>query len=122
MKTTKLWLTTIATLLCSLTASAHDFEVDGIYYTITSSADLTVEVTYRGNYYYSVDNEYSGAVTIPSTVTYNNKTYRVTSIGSSAFWDCSSLREVINFSNLNIKKGSDSHGYVARYAKKVVQR
>ena len=45
----------------------------------------------------------------------------VTSIGSSAFYNCSSLREVINFSNLNIKKGSDSHGYVARYAKKVVK-
>ena len=68
MRTIKLWLTTIATLLCSLTASAHDFEVDGIYY-ITSSADLTVEVTYRGSSSSSYSNEYSGAVTIPSTVT-----------------------------------------------------
>ena len=91
MRTIKLWLTTIATLLCSLTANAYDFEVGGIYYTITSSADLTVEVTYRGNHPDHYSNEYSGAVTIPSTVTYNtynsynSKTYRVTSIGSRAF-------------------------------------
>ena len=94
MKQTRLWLTTIATLLCSLTASAHDFEVGGIYYNIASSTDLTVEVTYRGNYSDSYSNEYSGAVTIPSTVTYNGETYRVTSIGYSAFWDCSSLTAI----------------------------
>ena len=94
MKQTKLWLTTITTLLCSLTANAHDFEVGGIYYRITSSADLTVEVTYRGNYSDSYSNEYSGAVTIPSTVTYNSKTYSVTSIGIGAFYDCSSLTSI----------------------------
>ena len=39
-------------LLCiiSLSASAHDFEVDGIYYNITSNENMTVEVTYRGYY------------------------------------------------------------------------
>ena len=93
MKTIKLWLTTIATLLCSLTANAHDFEVGGIYYSITSSADLTVAVTYRGidyrDYY-----EYSGAVTIPSTVTYNSKTYSVTSIGDRAFYGCIILTSI----------------------------
>ncbi len=94
MKTIKLWLTAIATLLCSLTANAHDFEVGGIYYKITSSADLTVEVTYRGSSYDGYDNEYSGAVTIPSTVTYNSKTYSVTSIGSQAFRYCSSLASI----------------------------
>ena len=94
MKQTKLWLATIAALLCSLTASAHDFEVGGIYYKITSSADLTVEVTYRGSYYNSYSNEYSGAVTLPSTVTYNSKTYSVTSIGSSVFCGCSSLTAI----------------------------
>ena len=33
-------------LLCSVTASAK-FEVGGIYYNVTSEADLTVEVTYK---------------------------------------------------------------------------
>ena len=83
-------------LLCiaSLSTSAHSFEVDGIFYAITSSTDLTVEVTYRGSYYDSYYNEYSGQVTIPETVAYNAKTYRVTSIGSSAFSGCSSLTAV----------------------------
>ena len=83
-------------LLCiaSLTASAHDFEVDGIYYNITSSTDLTVAVTYKGDYYYYYDNEYSGQVTIPQTVAYNAKTYRVTSIGEAAFAWCRGLTAV----------------------------
>ena len=49
MKQTKLWLTTIAMLLCSLAANAHDFEVEGIYYNISSSTNLTVAVTHRGD-------------------------------------------------------------------------
>ncbi|MBR6319506.1 MAG: leucine-rich repeat protein [Prevotella sp.] len=83
-------------LLCiaSLTASAHDFTMGGIYYNITSSTDLTVAVTYRGYYYDSFSNEYSGQVTIPETVAYNGNTYRVTSIGNRAFHGCSSLTAV----------------------------
>jgi len=94
MKQTKLWLTTIAVLLCSLAASAHDFEVGGIYYNIKSTTDLTVAVTYGGSSYDSYSNEYSGAVTIPETVTYNNNTYSVTSIGYGAFYGCSSLTAI----------------------------
>ena len=90
MKNKKLWLITIAALLCSLTVSAHDFEVGGIYYDIISETDLTVEVTYDSNNF----REYSGAVTIPSTVTYNGKTYRVTGIGSNAFNGCRSLTSI----------------------------
>ena len=93
MKTIRLWLATIATLLCSLTASAHDFEVDGIYYNITSSTDLTVSVTYQGSS--SGDyNEYTGTISIPEAVTYNSNTYQVTSIGSSAFRLCNSLSSI----------------------------
>ena len=33
-------------LICSSVATAHDFEVDGIYYNITDEADRTVAVTY----------------------------------------------------------------------------
>ena len=83
-------------LLISMVASvalAHDFEVDGIYYEITSSADLTVAVSYKGNYYsYSV--EYYGNVTIPSSVSYNSKTYSVTSIADHAFSGCTGLTSV----------------------------
>ena len=94
MRKTKHWLMTIAALLCSFTASAHEFEVGGIYYSITSSLDLTVAVTFKGDSYDSYSDEYSGAVTIPSTVTYNSKTYSVTSIGDYAFFYCSRLTSI----------------------------
>ena len=82
-------------LMTAMLSFAHDFEADGIYYKITSSsAPYTVAVTYRGTYYYSYSNEYTEAVTIPATVTYNGKTYSVTSIGSYAFWNCSGLTSI----------------------------
>lgn len=94
MKTIKTWLVTIAALLCSITASAHSFEIDGIYYNVTSSTDYTVAVTYRGSTGGEYTNEYSGAVIIPSSVTYNGKIYSVTSIGELAFFNCSSLTAI----------------------------
>ncbi len=78
----------------SVLAHAHDFEVDGIYYNITSSTNRTVEVTYRGSSYTAYSNEYSGSVSIPSSVTYNNNTYAVTSIGEWAFYNCSTSMTV----------------------------
>ena len=81
-------------LLCCMSVSAHDFEVDGIYYNITSQADNTVAVTYRGDFSDSYSNEYSGEVKIPESVTYSGNTYSVTSIGNSAFRGCSSLTSV----------------------------
>ena len=44
MKIFKTYLITIAALLCCVTVNAADFEVDGIYYNITSSAYMEVEV------------------------------------------------------------------------------
>lgn len=81
--------------LMAMGVNAHDFEVNGIYYRITSSSEnSTVSVTYKGDSYSSYSNEYYGVVTIPSTVTYNNNTYNVTSIGFTAFADCSDLTSV----------------------------
>ena len=66
----------------------YDFVADGIYYNITGSN--TVEVTYgqecggEGFWYYNRDC-YFGDIIIPSSVTYENKTYRVTAIGAHAF-------------------------------------
>lgn len=79
MKQTKFLLTTIAVLLGSVMANAYDFEVDGIYYNILSSTDLTAEVTYG-------DNKYTGDVIIPSTVNYKSRDIAVIAIGDSAFF------------------------------------
>ena len=89
----RLFLLFFSALLCTA-VSAHDFEVDGIYYDIISSSDLTVAVTYKGGDYDSYSNEYSGEVVIPEKVTYNSKEYSVTSIGSYAFRSCSELKSV----------------------------
>ena len=87
-------LLVLAAMLCSSPLFAHDFEVGGIYYNITSNADLTVAVTFKGDYYDSFTNEYSGTVTIPESVTYNEKTYSVTSIGYAAFYNCYHLTSI----------------------------
>ena len=89
----RLFLLFFSALLCTA-VSAHSFEVDGIYYYITSSSDFTVGVTYRGSYFDSYSNEYSGSVVIPEKVTYNSKEYSVTSIVDGAFYECSSLTSV----------------------------
>ena len=69
---------------------AYDFEKDGIYYNILSSEDRTVEVTYRN---YSGDS-YSGEIVIPQMVTFEGRTYRVTTIGVLAFYYCNALTSV----------------------------
>ena len=78
-------------LLCSIVASAHDFEVDGIFYRFYGDG---VAVTYRGDSYNSYKNEYSGDIVIPETVTYLGKTYSVYHIGIEAFYDCTGLTSV----------------------------
>ncbi|MDE5608467.1 MAG: leucine-rich repeat domain-containing protein, partial [Muribaculaceae bacterium] len=87
----RLWMLIMALLLPAI-ASAHDFEVDGIYYSKLSSTE--VQVTYRGNSSSSYSNEYTGSVEIPESVTYSGTSYSVTLIGDYAFRDCSGLTSV----------------------------
>lgn len=94
MKTTKQLLLTVAVLFISATAKAHDFEVDGIYYKITSETSLNVKVTYKGSVYNSYDNEYSDSLIIPNKVIYNNKEYNVESIDNSTFRECTTLTSI----------------------------
>ena len=90
MRHVKYLFSTLILLLCSVTASAYNFVVDGIYYNITSEEDLTVEVTCHNIGIAS----YSGEVVIPSNVTYDMVEYSVTSIGWYAFDDCRSLTSI----------------------------
>ena len=99
-------LMTIAVLLCSATVHAHDIEVDGIYYRVVSSSDLTVAVTYKGNSVDEFSNEYSGEIIIPSTVTYKSKVLTVTEIGGGAFEDCDITSISIPGSVISIGNGA----------------
>ena len=82
------------TLLClSLSARAHGAEVDGIFYNLDAD-NKTATVTFKGDNYDSYDNEYSGDVEIPETVTYNGIAYFVTSLGYECFDGCSRLTSI----------------------------
>ena len=75
--------TLILSVIFSISASAYDVEVDGIYYDISGT---TATVT--------SDNNSSGDIVIPESITYNNSKYSVTSIGDWAFKECSGLTSV----------------------------
>ncbi len=81
-------------LLFSTNVFAYDIEVknsDGItiYYNyINNKSEL--EVTYKDIYFKS----YKGDVVIPESVTYMDKSYKVTCIGYRAFYDCNDLKNV----------------------------
>ena len=94
MENLKHLFTSILFLLCSTVATAHEFEVNGIFYNITDETNKTVEVTYKGNSYNEYSKEYTGSVVIPENVTYNGNTYSVTSIGGYACSGCSGLTSV----------------------------
>lgn len=63
---------------------AYDFEVDGIYYNVISFEQMTAGVTHDANYTPPISH-YSGSISIPSSVTYNGKTFSVVSILNEAF-------------------------------------
>lgn len=79
-------MTSIGTILASNT------QVDGIWYDF--HLGFTADVTYRGDYYMSYPDEYTGTVIIPSSVRYNYNLYSVTSIDFGAFCGCTGLTSV----------------------------
>ena len=71
--------------LLPMVANAYDAKIDGIYYNFSGNEAI---VTYRKS------TDYSGDVVIPESVTYNGKTYSVTSIGNFAFSKCINLTSI----------------------------
>ncbi len=89
-------LLTLIALMCAIYCeaqySSYDFQSEGFYYTITrSSKPYTVELTY--DYTRPCYEQWTSAI-IPATVTYNGKTYSVTSIGNYAFSGCTGLTSI----------------------------
>ena len=109
-------LTFLLAVLSSIVGAnvyAYDIEVanaDGvtIYYVWTNN-QTELAVSYRGSYSYSYSNEYSGAVNIPESVTYNGKTYPVTSIGNYAFYNTYLKSVTIGSGVLSIGSDAFSH-------------
>ena len=91
-------LLAILTMLVSVSALSHDIEVvnaDGVtVYYLWYKNNTELSVTFRGNEPDSYSNEYSGKVVIPQIITYNGKSYSVTSIGSYAFDGCIELTSI----------------------------
>lgn len=66
--------------------NVEDNYIDGVYYSFDVE-NQTAGVT-------SGENNYTGEVIIPSSITYNDVTYFVTTIGAESFIDCSGLTSV----------------------------
>lgn len=95
----KLTLLLLATLLPA-TATAYDFEVDGIYYMFVGN---TAFVTHG-------DNPYHGNVVIPASVFYNGKSYTVTGIDQATFKECYDLKNVV-IGNSVMTIGNEAFAY-----------
>lgn len=92
MKTRLLTLLLVITAM-AMPASAYDFMVNGLCYNKNSDGN-SVTVTYENSSNNPSYNSLSGALTIPSSVTYSGKTYSVKAIGESAFERCANVTSV----------------------------
>lgn len=83
-----------------LSASAYDFEADGLYFTIISPKDLTVSVD-------GAVNKDTDKIVIPQTIVYKNKTLTITRVGSEAFKSYKNLQS-ISFPNTMLSIGESA--------------
>ena len=86
MKTKQLFLLLFMSIM-SVSALADEAIIDGIRYDLDNET-LQAEVIQNS------DNQYSGNITIPETVDYEEKTYRVTAIRDYAFVGCTGLTSI----------------------------
>ena len=90
-------------LLCILSlfvwkAQAEECVIDGIRYDLSGNEATVIQDYYlSGVGKYSLQKTrkyYSGDITIPSSITYNDVEYSVTSIGNAAFSECTGLTSI----------------------------
>ena len=67
--------------LLPMAANAFDAYIDGIYYNFFGNEATVTPGDYK----------YSGDVVLPESVIYNGQNYRVTTIDSYSFYECSGL-------------------------------
>lgn len=86
----------------AFSGKAHDIELDGFYFNITSLTDLTVALTcnengaveeWDGTIYNG--NSYSGDIVVPEKITWNGRTFVVNEILQRAFSKCTLTSLVI---------------------------
>ena len=96
----KLIFTFIFATLCGISAFAYDFSAvcssgQTLYYNITSYAyPYTVKVISQNQNSPFYSSYPTGNLIIPSSVTYNGRTFSVTALANSAFFGCSGLTTV----------------------------
>lgn len=86
----KIFLSLILSLV-TIATWARDTKINGIYYNVDNTTK-TAEVTQRDML--MGDEQYSGNITIPSSITFNGTEYTVVSIGIEAFCLCADLISV----------------------------
>ena len=85
----KKFFTLLALMACTL-SYAETVKINGLYYSLgTTTATLVKDQSSDQSTYKAYT-----TVTIPASVTYNNYTYPVVTIGTSAFESCSNLQSV----------------------------
>ena len=88
-------LITFLAIIATTSLSAYSFKYGELYYNIISHSDRTVEVTSpQSSWPYSQSLNVT-AVSLPSQVTYQGRTYTVTRIGKDAFCKCESITSII---------------------------
>ncbi len=83
----KLYILTLLLLLLPFIANAQEVEIDGINYNLIPKAKLAEVIKKSSGYY-------TGGITIPSTITFEETVYNVTGIADKAFQYCYSLTSI----------------------------
>lgn len=85
----------LAFSIAGITASAYDYcEVNGICYGLSDNEAYVTFRTDPDKRDFNQSGDYSGDIVIPSVITYQDKTYDVTEIGSVAFYGCTELTSI----------------------------